>query len=81
VCQDVLEHNENDPNIMNSIIMCDGTWIFVYDPGTKAQSSQWKNQVSLQSKKAQLCPSKVKTVLIIFFDSSGIFYYKFTCPR
>jgi hypothetical protein len=50
VRHNLLEHSENDPNFMNSIIMGDETWVLQYNPEMKAQSSQWKNQYSSSPK-------------------------------
>jgi len=38
LCLDLLQHVENEPDSLNSIITCDETWIFMYDPETKQQS-------------------------------------------
>jgi len=43
---------------------------------TKHQSSMWKNSKE-QIKKVRLQKSKVKTVLIIFYDSDRIFHKEF----
>jgi len=32
---DLLQHIENEPDLLNSIITCDETWVFTYDPETK----------------------------------------------
>ena len=42
LCLDLLQRIENEPDLLNSIITCDETWIFTYDPETKRQSMQWK---------------------------------------
>jgi len=35
LCLGLLQHTENEPDLSNSIITCDETWIFTYDPETK----------------------------------------------
>ena len=42
---------------------------FEYDPETKRQSCQWKSPTSPRPKKARQSKSKVKVVLITFFDT------------
>jgi len=37
----LLQLSENEPDSVNSIITCDETWVFTYDPETKRQSTQW----------------------------------------
>ena len=38
LCLDLLQSIENVPDLLNSIIRCDETWVFMYDPETKRQS-------------------------------------------
>ena len=47
--------------------MCDGTWIFQYDPETKRQSMHWKSPQSPRKK-------KFKAMMIVFFDIWGVIY-------
>jgi hypothetical protein len=42
LCLDLLQRIDNEPDLLNSVITCDETWIFMYDPETKRQSMQWK---------------------------------------
>jgi predicted transcriptional regulator len=35
MCQNVLEKTEEDPDFLNSVVNCDETWFFQYDPETK----------------------------------------------
>jgi len=51
LCLDHLQRNENEPDLLNSIITCDETWIFTYDLETKLQSMQWKSTSSPRQKK------------------------------
>jgi hypothetical protein len=44
---------------------------------TKQQSSQWKSPNSPRPKKARQMKSKVKSVLIIFFDIKGVVQKEF----
>jgi len=41
LCLELLQRTENEPDLSNSIITCDETWVFTYDPETKRQSMQW----------------------------------------
>jgi len=72
LCLDLSQCNENEPDLLNSIITCDETGIFMYDPETKQQSMQWKSTSSPRPKKARMSPSKFKVILIVFFDIQGI---------
>jgi hypothetical protein len=68
VATNMLQDAESDENIMGQIITGDETWVHGYDPETKRQSSQWKSADSPRLKKARQVRSKVKIMLIIFFD-------------
>jgi len=46
LCLDHLQRTENEANLLNSIITCDETWVFTYDPETKRQSMKWKSTLS-----------------------------------
>ena len=62
---------------MGQIIMRDKACVCGYDPETKRQSSQWKSADSLRSKKARQVRSKVKIMLIVFFDMEGNVHYEY----
>jgi hypothetical protein len=68
---DLLQRIEDEPDLLNSIITCDETWIFTYDPETKRQSMQWKS-TSPRPKKARMSRSQFKAMLIVFFYIQGI---------
>ena len=48
-----------------------------YDPETKRQSREWKSYGSPRSIKARKSKSKVKAVLIVFFNMQGIIHFEF----
>jgi len=80
VCLDLLECIENDKSFFKHVITGDGTWILEYDPDTKRQSSEWHTSNSPRPKKARMSKSKIKTMLICFFDSQGVVHKEFV-PR
>jgi hypothetical protein len=59
------------------VITGEGSWIYGYEPETKQQSSQWKSPNSPRPKKERQVKSKVKSMLIIFFDFKGIVHEEF----
>lgn len=74
-----LHHHTNENfNFRNSENFVTGreAWIYGYDPDTKIQLSQW---VDPRLKEVQSL-LQMKSLLIIFFDSSGIIHYEFTPP-
>jgi len=57
--------------------MGDDTWCFACDPETKQQSSEWVGETSPRLKKLNFRRSRIKTMLITFFDSQGIVHIEF----
>jgi len=75
LCLELLQRTENEPDLSNSIITCDETWVFTYDPETKRQSMQWwltSSPRPKKKKKPRMGRSKFKAMLIVFFDIQGI---------
>jgi histone-lysine N-methyltransferase SETMAR len=62
----------SDPNLFQNLITGDESWMYGYDPETKAQSSKWKTLNSPRPKKARQPKASVKDMLIVFFDLEGI---------
>ena len=54
--------------------------ILEYDPETKRQSREWHTTNSPRPKKAKMSKSKIKSMLICFFDSQGIVHKEFVPP-
>lgn len=76
-CQEVWDLCESDPHVLDNVITGDKTWVFEYDPETKRQSAKWHSSASPRPKKARISKSKVKTMLIVFFDISGLVHHEF----
>ena len=76
VCQDIIERLEDDPDLLWRVITGDESWIFEYDPDTKWQSRQWKSPASPRPMTARMSKSKVKVMLIAFFDIKGIIHFE-----
>lgn len=74
---DFLESIENDPHFLERVITGDESWVFEYDPETKRQSMEWHTSSSPRPKKARMSKSKIKCMLICFFDSHGIVHKEF----
>ena len=70
ICQDILERHDD---IFGRVITADETWIYQYDPETKRQSAQWKTAISPRPKKFLQSKSRLKTMLLTFFDIRGLF--------
>ena len=74
---DLLENARDNPFFLSSIITGDESWVYGYDPETKAQSSVWKHPDSSRPKKARQVQSKTKVLLTVFFDLKGILHHEY----
>ena len=77
VATNMLQEAESEENFMVQIIAGDETWVYGYDPEMKCQSSQWKSADSPRPKKVRQVRSKMKVMLIVFFDMEGIIHYEY----
>lgn len=75
--RDLIATAENDPNFLKSIVTGDETWCFQYDPETKRQSAEWLSQGDPRPKKVRQEKSRIKTMLMFFYDSKGIVHKEF----
>ena len=57
--------------------MGDESWVYGYDPKTKAQSSQWKTPTSPRPTMARQSRPQVKVIWIGFFDMEGMVHSEF----
>ncbi|UYV74547.1 hypothetical protein LAZ67_12000097 [Cordylochernes scorpioides] len=67
----------NEPDFLNSVVTGDESWMFEYDPESKRQSCAWYTKSSLRPKKARMSKSRIKTMIIVFFDIRGIVHCEF----
>jgi len=80
VAQDLIETANNDPDFLKKVITGDESWVYGYDPETKAQSSQWKLPESPRLKKARQIQSNVMVMLTVFFHHEGVVHHKYAPP-
>jgi len=77
IAQDMLDCVESDSNFLNTVITGVESWVYGYDPETKAQFSQWRHPSSPRPKKARQVRSNVKVLLTVFFNSSGVLHHEY----
>jgi len=80
VCLDLLDRLERETEFFSRVIIDDESWILEYDPETKCQSREWHTANSPHPKKARMSKSKIKSMLICFFDSQRIVHKEFLPP-
>ncbi|UYV84461.1 hypothetical protein LAZ67_X002283 [Cordylochernes scorpioides] len=76
-CKNIVEMFNSDPKWLKNVITGDETWVYGYDLETKRQSSQWLEPGEPRFKKARMIKSKLKCLLITFFDVKGLVHYEF----
>ncbi|UYV74678.1 hypothetical protein LAZ67_12000508 [Cordylochernes scorpioides] len=76
-CQELLDLIQNEPDFLNSVVTGDESWMFEYDPESKRQSCAWHTNSSPRPKKARMSKSRIKTMIIVFFDIRGIVHCEF----
>jgi len=76
-CRDLSATADSDPDFFKKIVTGDKTWCFAYDPTTKRQSAAWVGEPSPRPKKLRFQKSRVKTMLVIFFNWKGLNHKEF----
>jgi len=77
ISQELLANANGNENFLKNIIPGDETWVYGYDVETKMHSLQWMGKGSPRPKKAQMSRSKIKVLLVVFFDWKGIVHHEF----
>ena len=71
---DVISICTQDSLLLQNVITGDETWCYQFDPESKRQSMAWCSPTSPRPKKSRLQKSKVRTLLIAFFDNKCIIH-------
>jgi hypothetical protein len=69
----MLEQLETEPNFFNRVITDDESSFFEYEPETKRHSEEWRTPQSPRQKEAPMSKLKIKGIVIILYDSRGVF--------
>ena len=73
VSKQFLRRNTREGDMfLDRIITCDETWLWLFDPETKQQSTQWTDKESETPKKARVAKSGGKFMFIMFADRQGM---------
>ena len=71
ISQELLASANGNGNVLKNIITGDEAWVYGYDVETKMQSSQLDGERVSSTKKARMSRSKIKVLLVVFFDWKG----------
>ncbi len=77
ICELNLRKVRHEEDFLERIITGDETWVPLFDPETKQESSEWRPKGSAQPRKAVKSRSQKKTMLILFYDSKGVIHMEF----
>jgi len=78
ICQELKETVINDPTLRLNVISGDESIVCAYDPETNLRNGR---VLGLQNPKKHVCKkSKLKTMLICFFEQEGIVHREFCQP-
>ncbi|GFW85533.1 putative DD34D transposase [Trichonephila clavipes] len=73
----IVGFDQNEPDILNSVVTGDEFWLIEYDSELKRQSCERHTKSSPRPKKARMSKSCIKTMIIVFFDIRGIVHCEF----
>lgn len=76
-CGDLIDTADQDRNFLKCIVTGDESWCLKYDPESKRQSLEWRGPLSPKTTKVRSEKSRIKTMLIAFFDSKGLIHKEF----
>lgn len=65
---------------ISSDYKCIISWICAYDPGTTDKLSEYLGKSEPRPKQSRQIRSKIKVMLIIFFDNCGVVCYELFPP-
>jgi len=80
ICQDLIEDLKLSQIFFDKVTAGDESWVFDYDPETKRQSAEWHTKSPHLPKKVCISRSRMKTMIIVSFDSSDIVRKEFVLP-
>ena len=80
VCEELKQLCADYPSFLDNVITGDESRVFEYDPESKRQSAEWHTPTSRRQKKARMSKSRVKSMVIVFFDAKGIAHHEFVPP-
>ena len=68
----VQQFEQEGEDFLSRIVTADETWITLYEPESKEQSTMWKTPGSPTPKKFKVSDSTKKQMFIMFFDIQGV---------
>ena len=79
-CRARIAAQEREPDYLQRVITGDESWFFEFDVERQTQSAQWCRPEDTRPKRCLRSRSKIKIMLVVFFDSKGIVHHEFVPP-
>ncbi len=73
----MLCHLRRNAAVIKKIVTMDETWVYMYDPESKVQSSQWLAKGDARPTKPKMPRAIGKCMLLTFCDWKGMVYHEF----
>ncbi len=77
ICQMMLRVIRNKPSLLRRIVTMDESYVYLYDPELKQQSTQWLAKGDPRPQKVRRERAVGKTLLISFFDWKGVVHHEY----
>ncbi len=74
---DFVETADGDPNFLKSVVSGNESWCYMYNLQTKQQSAVWLSLGASRAANVRRQKSKMKSLLITFFNSKSLLHHKF----
>ncbi len=80
-CLSLLRLHWRFPTFLTRVVTMDESWLYLYDPEQRNQSSEWLHKDEPPPQKVRREMSVGKTMLISFFDSKGVVHCEYLRNR
>jgi hypothetical protein len=75
--QDIIAMADVNKNFLTKLLREMRPGVLLMTPKTKRQNSEWVGETSPRPKKLKFQRSRIKIILILFFDSQGVVHKEF----
>ncbi len=77
----MLRNIRRTPSVLKKIVTMDKTWVYMYNPESKVQSSQWLERLAPRSVKPRRPRAIGKCLLVTFCDWRGMVHHEYVRSR
>ncbi len=77
MCKDWIQKCVDDSSFLEDVVTGDESWFYKYNPADKQANKAWLKKSEPNLKTPRQSRSKIKSMLMLFFDRRGIIHHKF----